>query len=228
MICAVERRGELAVGDLDVLDDPEDVGELQAHELDVHAIRQLEDLRLLLGGGGVDGGVRIGHAVNSWRTPDRPAAAFGRQMSRTLGKPSGTTVWMNEWDSREDRSSAETAMVASSGTCVPRSHRRHPMDARLIVERGRRGGGGRVFVAPGGRRSGSGRSGHRPQGAGRRRGPASTCSPCGGSRVGWSSATSIRPTWPRRSWPGRPARSSTEVVKESAGGRRRASSRATS
>ena len=37
---------ELAVGDLDVLDRPEDVGELQAHELHLLALGALEDARL--------------------------------------------------------------------------------------------------------------------------------------------------------------------------------------
>ena len=43
---AVERLAELAVGDLDVLDDAEDVGELQAEELDALLLGTLED-RLL-------------------------------------------------------------------------------------------------------------------------------------------------------------------------------------
>ena len=42
---SVERLLELAVGDLDVLDRAEDVGELQAHELDLFALDALEDLR---------------------------------------------------------------------------------------------------------------------------------------------------------------------------------------
>ena len=43
---AVERLLELPVGDLDVLDRAEDVGELQAHELHLLALGALEDLRL--------------------------------------------------------------------------------------------------------------------------------------------------------------------------------------
>ena len=43
---AVERLLELPVGDLDVLDRPENVGELEAHELDLLALRALQDLRL--------------------------------------------------------------------------------------------------------------------------------------------------------------------------------------
>ena len=43
---AVERLGELAVGDLDVLDDAEDVGELQAQKLDALLLGTLQD-RLL-------------------------------------------------------------------------------------------------------------------------------------------------------------------------------------
>ena len=62
---AVERGAELAIRDLDVLDDAEDVRELQAHELHVHAIRELEDLRLLVGGCGVDDRrPRIGHGIS--------------------------------------------------------------------------------------------------------------------------------------------------------------------
>ena len=40
---AVQRVLELAVGDLDVLDGPEDVGELQAQELHLLALGALED-----------------------------------------------------------------------------------------------------------------------------------------------------------------------------------------
>src|SRR4029078_9732771 len=43
---AVERLLELAVGDLDVLDRPEDIGELKAHELDLLVFHRLENLRL--------------------------------------------------------------------------------------------------------------------------------------------------------------------------------------
>src|SRR5205823_12383704 len=43
---AIERFFELAIGDLDVLDGAQDVGELQAHELDLLALGALEDLRL--------------------------------------------------------------------------------------------------------------------------------------------------------------------------------------
>ena len=43
---AVERVGELAVGDLDVLDDAEDVGELKAQELDAFLLGPLQDLLL--------------------------------------------------------------------------------------------------------------------------------------------------------------------------------------
>ena len=43
---AVERFGELAVGDLDVLDDAEDVGELKAQELDALLLGPFEDLLL--------------------------------------------------------------------------------------------------------------------------------------------------------------------------------------
>ena len=43
---AIERFHELAVRDLDVLDRAEDVGELQAHELDLLALGPLENLRL--------------------------------------------------------------------------------------------------------------------------------------------------------------------------------------
>jgi hypothetical protein len=42
---AVERVLELPVGHLDVLDRPEDVGELQAQELDLLALGPFEDLR---------------------------------------------------------------------------------------------------------------------------------------------------------------------------------------
>jgi hypothetical protein len=47
---AVERLLELAVGNLDVLDGAEDVGELKAHELHLFALGALEDLRLGLTG----------------------------------------------------------------------------------------------------------------------------------------------------------------------------------
>ena len=43
---AVERLLELAIGNLDVLDGAEDVGELQAHELHLLALGSLQDLRL--------------------------------------------------------------------------------------------------------------------------------------------------------------------------------------
>ena len=46
---AVERVFELAIGDFDVLDRAEDVGELQAHELHLFALGPLEDAGLLLG-----------------------------------------------------------------------------------------------------------------------------------------------------------------------------------
>src|SRR5204863_5440334 len=58
---AVERLLDLLVGDVDVLDGAEDVGELQAHELDFVALGTLEDLRLRLPGcgGRFDQGTRI-------------------------------------------------------------------------------------------------------------------------------------------------------------------------
>ena len=58
MILAVERLVELPVGDLDVLDDPEDVGELQPHELDPLLFRPRQN-RLL----------QIGHSRNSIGVP---------------------------------------------------------------------------------------------------------------------------------------------------------------
>ena len=76
---AVQRRGELAVRDLDVLDDAEDVGELQAHELHVRALRQLEDLRLAFGAAGVgSGGFRVGHAVPGSCAVIRGTGRLGR------------------------------------------------------------------------------------------------------------------------------------------------------
>jgi len=46
---AVERLLELAVGNLDVLDHPENVGELQAHELHARALGRLQDFALASG-----------------------------------------------------------------------------------------------------------------------------------------------------------------------------------
>src|SRR5439155_3252395 len=59
---AVERLFELAIGYLDILDCAEDVGELEAHELDLLALRPLENLRLRLFR---SAGRRLDHGPNS-------------------------------------------------------------------------------------------------------------------------------------------------------------------
>ena len=87
---AVERRGELAVGNLDVLDDPEDVGELQPQELDVHAVGQLEDLRSLLGGRRVRRRCvqRLRHRVSPL-PPSDAAVCNRRSVTKSVGRGAG-------------------------------------------------------------------------------------------------------------------------------------------
>ena len=86
---AVQRRAELPVRDLDVLDHAEDVGELQAHELHVRALGELEDLRLAFGAAGVGGrGLRVSHAGKApggLAARGERAAAFAGRCIPALG-----------------------------------------------------------------------------------------------------------------------------------------------
>ena len=90
---AVERLFELPIGDLDVLDRSEDVGELQAHELHLLALDALENLRLGRAAFAASGGpVRLCHD-RSMSGVCRMTAGAQRRSCQAAGRTRGDRAW---------------------------------------------------------------------------------------------------------------------------------------